>query len=185
MTAVNYSLRKAFAKPLTCFVRVTPQGFLLVPHGVPLPQETVGHLVGRITKVQLTRKRFDENIPVCQSKDGQTAENGTSCAACQHPACRPWLRVRLAQSRRNCIFELNITSANNLFVIEDQAEAQGQRLKDWTLRLTVENHEHWAEVRFARVTSHQARPETQLALPAPALSGKTEAGPAEEQPAEG
>ena len=64
MTAVNYGLRTAFAKPVTCFVKITPQGFLLSQPGLPLAPEFTSYLIGRVAKVQLLRKRLEDNVPV-------------------------------------------------------------------------------------------------------------------------
>ena len=189
MSTVNIGLRKAFAKPVPWFVKITPTGFHLTPQGVPLEPDTVDALIGRVTSARLFRKRFEDNVPVCHAKDGLTSDDGASCAECQHPDCRPWLRIRLAQPRRTCILDLNITSAQNFFAIEDQAAAQGERLRDWPLRLTVETHDRWAEVRFERFASTAPRPlnvsSVQPSASEPNLSGETEAGHAEGQTAEG
>ena len=136
--------RPAFHKRLPVLVRVTPKGFLIDDN----PFE---RLEGRVSKTQLIRKLFEDHFLVCDSPDGTVARNGTICAQCLHPRCRPQLRIHLAQGSVSYVIDLAITSANNYFLLEDQARSQGARIDDWTLALSVVERDYWGEVRFERV----------------------------------
>jgi hypothetical protein len=140
------ALRRAFARPTTRLGKVTAQGFLI-------DDEVHPELTGRIAKLRLLRKLFEDDVLLCDSQDGIQARNGTSCEGCRHPRCRPQLRLHLHQGVVIYVLDLNLTSANNLFRIEDQAEKEGIPLDHWILRLTVRNRGHWGEVRFQRVES--------------------------------
>jgi hypothetical protein len=50
------------------------------------------------------------------------------------------------------LLELGPSSARNLIAIEDAAFRHQAQLWDWPLRLTIENREHWGEVRFQRLS---------------------------------
>lgn len=144
MNPEQFDMRQAFQTSTKTFVRVTPKGFLL-------GEEVLEALQGRITGVSLLRKLFQDSMLVCDSTDGIRARNGMLCAECCHPRCQPRLRIQLAQGRVIYVLDLAITSAENLFSMEDEAKAEGQELLDWTLRLTVVNREYWGEVRFERI----------------------------------
>ncbi len=135
--------RLAFQKPHPVLVRVTPKEFLIDDN----PFE---RLEGRVSKTQLIRKFFEDHVLVCDSPDGTVARNGTRCEQCLHPRCRPQLRIHLAQGSVIYVIDLAITSANNYFLLEDQARRQGERIEDWTLVLSVVDHNYWGEVRFER-----------------------------------
>lgn len=139
-------LRDAFRKPLYLPVRVTPDGFDVDQHHYP-------ELQGRILKASLARKLFDDGFLACSSPDGIRAEDGTLCDHCRHPRCQPRLRIQLACDRLVYILDLPPTSAENFFALEDRADAQGARLVDWNVRLSVINREHWGEVTFEKIDS--------------------------------
>lgn len=138
------TIRAAFQKPITRLVRVNPHGFLV-------GEERHHELVGRLHSYQLLRKRFEDGQLLCDSTDGVNARNGDSCQACLHPKCRPLLRLRLRYGPDSYLIDLAFTSAENLFAIEDAAEAEGCRLDDWPLRLTVKPRGGWGEVCFQRL----------------------------------
>mgnify|MGYP001236370613 FL=1 len=144
MTPDRGTMRRAFAKPTVLLVRVSPKDFLL-------GQDRVTALYGRITQQRLLRKLFQEGDLVCDATDGLRARNGTSCDACRHPQCRPWLRIHLASQDRLYIVDLAVTSAQNLLDLEDQAIAAGARLHDWTVKLTIRERGSWGEVCFQKL----------------------------------
>lgn len=134
-------LRQAFKRPPYLSAKVTPQGF-------EVEDSLFDELRGRITKVTLTRKLFDDGYPVCSSPDGVKAADGTLCDECKHPNCQPKLRTQLASDTAIFTLELALTSAQNLFALEDKVEAAGQRLVDWIVKLKIIDHDHWGEVVF-------------------------------------
>lgn len=148
MTAMNrHTLRRAFQRPSYFPVKVTPSGFEV--DGL----DEYEKLRGRILKMTLIRKLFDDGSIVCSSPDGTTAENGTLCESCQHPRCQPRLRIHLGRDELVYVLDLAPSSARNLFATEDRAESEGDRLEDWILELSVIEHDSWGEVVFERVDS--------------------------------
>ena len=137
------TIRAAFRRTTTRLARVTPQGFLV-------GDERHHELIGRLDSYQLLRKRFEDGELVCDSPDGVNARTGQSCQACLHPQCRPQLRLRLRDGPFSYLIDLAVTSAENLFEIEDDAEAKGCRIEDWHLRITIKPRGGWGEVRFER-----------------------------------
>ena len=138
------TLRRAFAQPTTFLVKISPQGFLV-------RDELASELTGRVGKAHLVRKRFEDGVLVCDSKDGRQARNGTRCPECRHPRCRPQLRIHLHWESVIYILDLAFTSAQSLLDLEAEAAGQGQTLDQWTLRLTVRDHGYWGEVCFEHV----------------------------------
>lgn len=138
-------LRDAFHKPTYLPVRVTPRGFEVAE------EHHYDELQGRIIKISLIRKLFDDGSLLCSSSDGVRAENGTLCQTCLHPSCQPKLRLHLALDKIVYVLELAATSAENLFALEDQAEAEGIRLIDCTVRLRAIDRRTWGEVTFERI----------------------------------
>jgi hypothetical protein len=135
------SIRDAFHRSASRFVRVTANGFLL-------DGQLCSELVGRPASYRLLRKLFEDGQLVCDSPDGQQARNGTICDACRHPRCRPILRLHLVGTSSNYILDLTASSAENFFSVEDQALAAGQRLDGLLLRLTVAPNGTWGKVHF-------------------------------------
>jgi len=144
----------AFQKPTYLPVKVTPQGF-------EVNDEEFKELRGRVTKMTLVRKLFENGFLACSSPDGIRADNGTLCAKCKHPRCQPRLRIQLAVGQFVHLIDLATTSAENLFALEDQAETQGRQLVDWTLKLTVVNHDKWGEVVFEPIEKLPPKEQTQ------------------------
>ena len=138
------ALRRAFAKPTTFPVKVSPRGFLI-------RDELSLELTGRVGKTHLVRKLFEDGVLICDSRDGREARNGTLCADCRHPRCRPQLRIHLHREPVIYILDLAFTSAQRLLNLEADALEEGMRLDQWTLRLTVRDHGYWGEVCFERV----------------------------------
>lgn len=134
-------IRRAFAQESIFFVRLRTDGF-------EIDGQAYSVLAGRILKTTLIRKLFEDATLVCQSKDGQTAENGTACDACNNPRCKPILRIQLAEQNMRYLIDLNASSAHNLFALEDRLLANGRSLADAPLKLTVRSHGHWGEVLF-------------------------------------
>jgi hypothetical protein len=145
MTALDRSLRLAFAAQTPLFVRVCRDGFLI-------GDEPVNEIVGRLRSARLLRKMFRDGVLFCDSPDGITARNGTRCADCAHPRCRPALRLSLARDSALYVLDLATTSARNFFDLEDHAQACGVNVEDWTLRATVRPRDTWGEVHFERVS---------------------------------
>ncbi len=139
-------IREAFEKPVTLWVKITPTGFLLEGEDSPIRD-----LEGRVIRVQLVRKLFRRGALLCHSADGIRARNGTLCAHCLHPLCKPQLRIHLASPTLRCLLDLSGRSADNFLALEAQFEAEKLDLVDQVLRLTVADRGKWGEVRFDRV----------------------------------
>ena len=146
MNHPNRQMCMAFRRPTTLLVKVTPKGFVLSA----LDEEPVAELTGRIVKIRVIRKRFEDGVLVCDAPDGTHARNGTTCGQCQHPRCRPLLRCHLADRGIVYVIDLAYTSAENLFAIEDQAADAGDQLEAWHLRLRIVDRGYWGEVQFVR-----------------------------------
>ena len=138
------SIRQAFQKPPCLLVKVLPKGFCV-------EDQIIEKLTGRIVKSRLIRKRFEENTLVCDSLDGELSREGRMCSECRHADCRPLLRIHLFSDGIRYVIDLAFTAANNFFCMEDQAEARGEKIKEWDLSLYVVDHGRWGEVRFDRV----------------------------------
>lgn len=147
MNDKNERIRQAFLRPLHMPAKVTPQGFEVDGHLFP-------ELLGRIARLSLARKLFEEGILTCMSDDGLAGTGGKVCDLCRHPDCQPRLRLQLVSRHMTFLLELPSSSAKNLFALEDEAQKQGARLWDWPLRLTIESHGHWGEVLFERTSDH-------------------------------
>jgi hypothetical protein len=148
-------IRSAFRSPVHLSVKVTPEGFDVDGHLFP-------ELIGRIVKVSLLRKRFQDGVLACTSPDGLRSTDGTLCDSCCHPECQPRLRAQLLCGQIVYTLELAASSARNLLATQEQAERQGSHLWLWPLRLTVESRGYWGQVRFQKEQEH---PEQQLNAP--------------------
>jgi hypothetical protein len=137
-------LRQAFGHPHYLFVKIVPQGFLL-------DDQPLRELRGRLRKIQLLRKRFEEGFLVCDSPDGLRARDGTLCDTCRHAQCRPQLRLHLAEDSFLYVMDLATTSARNLLHLEACATTAGETLESWDLKLTVVDRGHWGEVCFDKL----------------------------------
>jgi hypothetical protein len=137
----NEQLRGAFAQPALFLVKLQSDGF-------EIEGQSYAELAGRVVKTSLLRKLFEDGALSCQSKDGVTADNRSTCDQCRHPRCRPILRIQLIDQQRRYLIDLNASSANNLFALEDRLHATDQALASTRLRLTVFSHGQWGEVRF-------------------------------------
>ena len=136
-------IRQAFRKAAFETIRVTPEGFEFRDNLYP-------EITGRVRDIVLTRKLFEEQMPICFSLDGVRGSDGKLCEECQHPKCLPRLRMEIAADVCVYVVELNATSARNFFDIEDLASRAGDLVGRWLLTLTVVDHGHWGEVRFRR-----------------------------------
>ena len=134
-----------FSRPPLLIARVTPRGLRLLP-----TEEVVDALEGHVISHKPQRKLFLEGILACHSDDAVTAKDGKRCQDCLHPLCRPQLRLRLADRHAHYVLDLAVTSARNLLALEDALRAQGLRLTDVPLRLTVTDRGHYGEVAFER-----------------------------------
>lgn len=143
MSDPRAAIRRAFLLPTQLLVRVNPHGFVVA-------DETVTELSGRLHQVRLIRKLFENGTLVCDSADGVEARNGTMCDACRHPRCRPQLRIVLDRGAVHYLLDVNATSARNLIALEDELTAEGLRIEDCPVKLTVVPRGHWPEVRFER-----------------------------------
>ena len=142
---MDAKLRLAFRDPLRVFVRVTPSGFLL-------DDRTYESLSGKVARTRLIRKRFEEGRLLCASSNGTESREGASCGECNHPRCRPQLRLHLRNLDTIYILDLAASSAKNLLSLEDDLLGRGKSL-EWTrLRLTVIDRGHWGEVCFEALT---------------------------------
>lgn len=143
MTDPKAAIRRAFLLPTQLLVRVNTQGFVVA-------DEMVTEISGRLHQVRLIRKLFENATLVCDSSDGIEARNGTLCDECRHPRCRPQLRVVLDRGPVHYLLDVNATSARNLIALEDALTAEGVRIEDCPVKLTVVPRGHWPEVRFGR-----------------------------------
>ncbi len=143
-------IRQAFRGPLHVPAKITPNGFEVEGHLFP-------ELLGRVGRLSLARKLFEEGILTCLSSDGEHGTGGRACSLCCHPDCQPRLRLQLVSGHLVHLLELPASSAKNFFAVEDAAARAGARLWDWVLRLTIESHGHWGEVRFERAPSSSDR----------------------------
>jgi hypothetical protein len=133
--------RRAFQPAIYFPAKVTPEGFFV-------DEEHLDTLEGRVQKTHLVRKRFEDGEFACDSRDGVTARNGTRCEACLHPQCRPMLRLHLRNGGVVYVIDLAVTSAQNFLRLEDILEADGKKLDDTPLELSVLNRGYWGEVCF-------------------------------------
>jgi hypothetical protein len=143
MTDPKAAIRRAFLLPTQLLVRVNTHGFVVA-------DETVTELSGRLHQVRLIRKLFENGTLACDSPDGIEARNGTLCDECRHPRCRPQLRIVLDRGAVHYLLDVNATSARNLLALEDELAAEGLRIEDCPVKLTVVPRGHWPEVRFER-----------------------------------
>lgn len=141
MYETNRSIRDALSQPKLRLVRV-------LPHAFQVQDEELTELRGRVHRVHLVRKLFEDGSLVCDSKDGYLARNGTKCEDCLHPRCRTLLRLYLDCGDGLALIDLNPTSAQNFFEIEDVAREAQLDLRKLDLCLSVTNQRHWGEVRF-------------------------------------
>ena len=141
-------IRRAFTRPMPALVKVSPEGFEIDDNFFP-------ELSGRVTKITLIRKLFEEEMPVCSSSDGVRSTDGKLCDKCRHPNCQPRLRIQLTEGGVIFIMELASSSAKNLLAMEDKALGEKAELWQWTLLLRVTNRGHWGEVSFERLTSDE------------------------------
>lgn len=144
MKKAKKSLRGAFRKPPCILVKVLPVGFMV-------EDQVVEELTGQLVHVRLIRKRFEDNVLTCDSSDGKRSKEGRVCAQCIHTDCRPFLRIHLSSEGMTFVIDLAFTAANNYFLLEDQAEARGENIRDWLLTLHVVNRGYWGEVCFKKV----------------------------------
>lgn len=135
-----------FSRPPLLIVRVTPRGLRILP-----TEETIEALEGHVISHGPRRKLFLEGILACHSDDAVTAKDGKRCQDCLHPLCRPQIRLRLATREAHYVLDLAVTSAKNLLALEEDLRAQGLRLMDVRLRLTVTARGHYGEVAFERL----------------------------------
>jgi len=162
MSTISHVIRKEFNQSLVCFIRITPSRFIISYRGVYLPDDETEELYGEIIKAHLIRKRFEDNCPVCQSRDGITSLDGISCEGCDDPDCRPGLRLYLKSGNRRCIIDLNATSAQNLCAFNDQLEKEGKCLEGQAIRMRLKNHHYWAEVTFEKFDQMRETDEDEL-----------------------
>jgi hypothetical protein len=144
MSADLPRIRRALARPVFRFVRVTPKGFVVDD------EQPVHELIGRIRRTHVVRKLFDGGFLACDSKDAITARNGTLCDECRHPRCRANLRVHLQEGTLVQVLDLAPSAAKDLLALADQLEAKRLELDDVPVRLTVEDRGHWGYVHIHR-----------------------------------
>lgn len=137
------AIREAFRLPTPVLVHVAA-GDLVVAG------KRESALIGRIIHVQLRRRLVQWGRVNCESPDGIEARDGTLCDECRHPQCRPRLRIYIDRGATHWVLDLGRASARNLLVLEDAIVADGLRLEDCPLRLTVVPRSAPSEVRFER-----------------------------------
>lgn len=125
-------------------VRVTSRGF---EHGT----STAFEIEGYAAKAQVVRKLFENRALACYSGDGITGRDGARCQSCPRLRCQPMIRLHFRQPGTIFVIDLATTSAQNYLRIAENAEAVGEQIHEWPLRLTVINRGHWGEVDFERL----------------------------------
>lgn len=142
---IDKNIRKAFSRRFFVLVNVASDGF-------EIRDDHYAHLTGRVRKVTLARKLFEDHMLVCSSRDGLTGSEGRVCDQCRHPSCQPRLRIQLEEDSVVYVLDLPSSSADNFFRIMDEAEKRSERLQQWRLKLSVVNHGYWGEVTFERIS---------------------------------
>ncbi len=117
-------------------------------HGFEIDGEVHEHIEGCLRSTRRIRKLFEEGILACRSDDGQRSTEGTLCADCGHPQCRPQLRVQIEHGNQVMILDLPYSSARNLIQLEDELARKDRSLTGLQLRLHVVDQGYWGEVRF-------------------------------------
>jgi hypothetical protein len=136
-------IRRAFRRRPFLLVRVTPKGFVYL-------EEETEELTGRIVRLQLVRKLFEDQCLVCFSRDGLRARDGTLCEECAHPRCQPQVRIHLQVPEAVFVIDLAYSAARRLLALKDEL-AQGETpLEETSVRLTVQDRGQWGEVCFER-----------------------------------
>lgn len=135
------NFRRSFRKNLWVPIRVRPGGF-------EIEDVLYEELTGRVIKVRLLRKRFEEGTLECYSADGVRSREGVLCDECRHPECRPQLRVHLESGSTIFVFDLAHTAAMNLLTLEEDLRTKSRDLATTDLVLTVINRQWWGEVSF-------------------------------------
>lgn len=133
--------RRAFQSATYFTVKVTPEGFVV-------RDDLQADLEGRVIKTHLVRKRFEDTVLACDSRDGLIAKDGTDCESCLHPQCQPMLRIHLKEGVVVYVVDLAVTSAQNFIRLEDALEADEKKLACTQVKLTVVNQGYWGEVTF-------------------------------------
>jgi hypothetical protein len=144
MRAPERRVRRAFRRLPFLLVRVTPKGFSYL-------EEETEELSGRIVRLRLVRKLFEDQILTCFSRDGLRARDGTLCEDCAHPRCQPQVRIHLQAREAVFVIDLAYSAARKLLVLKDELANQEIPLEETSLRLTVQDRGRWGEVGFERV----------------------------------
>ena len=143
MTRDHARTRRAFARPAYLFVRVAPEGFVVL-------DEVRDELTGRIVKSHLVRKLFDDCVLACWSKDGVTAQGDRACEECRHPRCQAGLRIHLRDGPVVYVLDLAVSAAKDCLDLLDAIASEDQTPEDVPLRLNVLDRGKWGLVRFKR-----------------------------------
>jgi hypothetical protein len=116
--------------------------------GFEIDDEIHEQLKGSLRATTRIRKLFEDGMLACRSDDGKRSTEEKLCADCNHPQCRPQLRVQLEQGNQVLILDLPHSSARNLIRLEDELERKGKSLAGFQLVLRVVDQGYWGEVRF-------------------------------------
>ena len=143
MSSQRGRMRSALARPTYLFVRVSPRGFVL-------EHEDREELAGRIVKTHLVRKRFEDGMLACDSRDGVTARDGTVCETCRHSRCLAFLRIHVHDGPVVYVLDLAPTAARALLDLADAVENEQRSLDDVPVRLTVVDRGRWGLVQIDR-----------------------------------
>lgn len=144
MRAPERRVRRAFRQLPFLLVRVTPKSFAYL-------EEHTEELSGRIVRLRLVRKLFEDQILTCFSRDGLRARDGTVCQECAHPRCQPQVRIHLQHKQAIFVIDLAYSAARKLLALKDELAKQEIPLDETSLRLTVQDRGRWGEVSFERV----------------------------------
>lgn len=117
-------------------------------NGFEIQDELHEQIQGRLRSTSRIRKLFEDGMLACRSDDGKRSTEGRLCADCNHPQCRPQLRVQIEHENQVLILDLPHSSARNLIRLEDDLVREGKSLTGIRLRLHVVDQGYWGEVRF-------------------------------------
>ena len=124
-------------------VRVRPRGF-------EVDDEILDRLRGRVRSCTRIRKLFEDGGLSCSSTDGVRSDGGLLCETCdRRTACRPLLRVQLADSQQVYMLDLPYSSARNLIRLDDELAQTHKPLTDTDVVAEVVDRGHWGEVVFS------------------------------------
>ena len=134
-------LKEEFKKKEFRVVRVSSEGFEFDGNVVP-------SIRGNIFGWNIIRKRFSDKKLLCYSRDGHNNSNGKSCEDCEHPECKPGIRLEIKGEKEYFLVALNYTSSMNFIDFFDSMDYAFYEVPEMTVILRVIKRGKWGEVTF-------------------------------------